>query len=106
MGTLVPNIIELTLNNTEFRVMISSAHDSQIMAMCIEPAGSTGFEEHSGDQYIFVVDGEARLEIYNDCEMQLHPWSMVHIHAGTRHNLISIGDVSLKLYTIYAPPQH
>ena len=36
----------------------------------------------------------------------VHPGHLVHIPAGTRHNLVNDGPDDLKLYTVYAPPQH
>ena len=30
----------------------------------------------------------------------------VVIPAGTKHNVINIGEIDLKLYSIYSPPEH
>jgi mannose-6-phosphate isomerase-like protein (cupin superfamily) len=32
-------------------------------------------------------------------------WAIV-IPAGTRHNIVNVGTGTMKLYTIYTPPQH
>jgi mannose-6-phosphate isomerase-like protein (cupin superfamily) len=36
----------------------------------------------------------------------VRPGSLVHVPAGVRHNVVNAGSVDLKLYTVYAPPQH
>jgi mannose-6-phosphate isomerase-like protein (cupin superfamily) len=74
--------------------------------MSIPPAGEIGEEVHDDvDQVLVFVEGEGVAVL----EGQRSPVSrgrLVHVPAGTRHNFVNEGSVDLKLYTVYAPPQH
>ncbi len=59
-----------------------------------------------GDQFIRVETGKGTA-ILNGGEHDLEDGSAVVIPAGTQHNIVnSSPSESLKLYTIYTPPEH
>jgi mannose-6-phosphate isomerase-like protein (cupin superfamily) len=74
--------------------------------MSIPPGGEIGEETHDHvDQVLVFVagDGEAILE---GRRSPTGPGRLVFVPAGTKHNFVNSGNGDLKLYTVYAPPQH
>jgi mannose-6-phosphate isomerase-like protein (cupin superfamily) len=57
------------------------------------------------DQVLVFVEGEG-VDVLEGQRSSVTPGRLVHIPASTRHNFVNEGSVDLKLYTVYAPPQH
>ncbi len=92
--------------NRYFRQVLATGPHSQIVVMSIPPGGSIGEEVHEDvDQVLVFVDGEG-IAILGDEEGAVTAGRLVHVPAGTRHDFINTGRTDLRLYTIYAPPQH
>jgi mannose-6-phosphate isomerase-like protein (cupin superfamily) len=105
MKGYITNIEKKTLENDDYRKVLYTAKNSQLVLMSIEPQGEIGEEVHHLDQFIRVEQGNATA-VLDDVEHTLDvDWAVV-IPAGTKHNIINTGDVPLKLYTIYSPPEH
>lgn len=105
MKGYIGNIEKETLENTAYRRVLYTALHSQLVVMSIEPGSEIGEETHHLDQFIRLEQGTAKL-VLDDVEHEVvEDWAFV-IPAGTKHNVINAGDVPLKLYTIYAPPEH
>ena len=108
---LVTNIEKATLENTNYRTTLWTGINFQITLMSIEPGNDIGLEVHDlHDQFLRVEQGQATVNM-GPKEDQLQTskavdGDVVIVPAGTWHNLISSGDVALKVYSIYAPPQH
>jgi mannose-6-phosphate isomerase-like protein (cupin superfamily) len=100
------NIEEKTLKNTNFRQVLFTGKYMQLVVMSLKPREDIGEEVHDNvDQFFRVEQGEAKVII--DGEEKILKEDMVFIvTAGSFHNVINISDVDLKLYTIYAPPNH
>lgn len=99
------NIIDLAKKNTFFRhVLFTTAH-SQVVVMSVPAGGELGEEVHKVDQLLFFVLGDGKA-VLNDEPSEVHPNHLVVVPAGTKHNFINTGSTDLKLFTIYAPPQH
>lgn len=103
-GYLV-NLEEQTINNTNFRTVIYTARNSQLVLMSLKPGEEIGEEVHSLDQFIRVEEGRCKVFLEGIEYMLSDGWAVV-IPAGTRHNVVNIGEEDLKLYTIYSPPEH
>jgi mannose-6-phosphate isomerase-like protein (cupin superfamily) len=74
--------------------------------MNIPPGGDIGEEVHDDvDQVLVFVQGRGKA-ILNGQESTVGPDRLVHVPAGTRHNFVNTGAIDLRLYTIYAPPEH
>jgi mannose-6-phosphate isomerase-like protein (cupin superfamily) len=74
--------------------------------MCIPPNGEIGEEVHDHvDQVLIFVAGEGMAILAGE-ETPVARDRLVHVPAGTRHNVVNRGSTDLRLYTIYAPPQH
>jgi len=105
MAGYIKNIEEETLANDNFRKVLFTAPNSQLVVMCVKPTENIGKEVHTVDQFIRIEQGEGKA-ILNGEESELHPDYAVVIPAGTEHNIINTGNSDLKLYTIYSPPEH
>lgn len=112
MAGWVDNIEAVTLENTNFRTVIYTGKHSQLTVMSIPPGGEVGWEAHGHlDQFLRLEAGKARLDLGSnkDSVDESHDieddWALI-IPAGTWHNVVNTGDVDLKLYSIYSPPQH
>jgi mannose-6-phosphate isomerase-like protein (cupin superfamily) len=74
--------------------------------MCIPPNGEIGEEVHEHvDQVLAFVAGEGAAILEGE-ESPVARDPLVHVPAGVRHNVVNRGSADLRLYTIYAPPQH
>ncbi|NLG72688.1 MAG: cupin domain-containing protein [Chloroflexi bacterium] len=101
------NIEQKSLENEYFRVVLFTAPHSQLVLMALKPGEEIGVETHDDiDQFIRVESGQGKA-VLNGKEYPLEDGSAVVIPAGTEHNVINTSSSeSLKLYTIYSPPEH
>ena len=99
------NIEIETLKNENYRRVLYTAKNSQLVLMNIKPGDEIGMEEHSLDQFLRFEQGTGKA-ILNGVESEVSDGVAVVVPAGTKHNFINTGDVDLKLYTIYSPPNH
>ena len=107
MAGYLTNIEEKTLANSYFREVLFTGPHSQLVVMALAPGEEIGMETHDEvDQFIRVETGKGKA-ILNGEEHDLEDGSAVVIPAGTQHNIVnSSPSESLKLYTIYTPPEH
>lgn len=100
------DIKKITKDNINFRKVLHTGVYSQIVAMSIPIGGDIGEEVHpQTDQLVFLVEGEGQA-ITNGEIKNIEEHDVVFIPAGTIHNIKNTGDEDLKLFTIYAPPEH
>lgn len=105
MKGFLTNIEEATMQNTDYRRVLYTAKNSQLVLMNIQPGDEIGMEVHELDQFIRIEQGTAKA-ILDGVEHEIGADVAVVIPAGTQHNFINIGEEELKLYTVYAPPAH
>lgn len=97
---------EKTLDNTYYRDVLYTGNNLQLVVMSIEPGQEIGTEVHdTGDQFIRVEAGSAEFVIDGKSQNATDGDSVL-IPAGVEHNVINTGDKPLKLYALYAPPEH
>jgi len=101
----VTNIEEDTVDNDDFRRVLYTGKNSQLVLMSIEPGDDIGVEVHTVDQFFRVDSGSAQV-IINDVPHDVEDGFAFVVPATAKHNVINIGDEPLKLYSIYSPPQH
>ena len=108
----VGNIEEATLGNTNFRTALFTGTSMQLTVMRLAPGEEIGVEMHDHrDQFIRVEHGRARVTLgpERDRVAETHDleddWVVI-IPGGTWHNVVNTGDDDLKLYSLYAPPEH
>jgi mannose-6-phosphate isomerase-like protein (cupin superfamily) len=100
------NIINETQNNTNFRKVLFTGTRSQIVIMSIPVGGEVGAETHTyTEQALFFMSGSGEA-ILNGKVSPVNPGDVVVVTPGTQHNFINTGTVPLKIYTVYAPPNH
>ncbi|MEX0668481.1 MAG: cupin domain-containing protein [Candidatus Saccharimonadales bacterium] len=108
----VVDIEELTTSNNKFRVAKWTGSNMQMTVMSIPADGEVGLEVHNDhDQFLRIESGEAKVvmgpsEDNLDQEWDVQDDFAIFVPAGTWHNIINSGDDDLKLYSIYAPPEH
>lgn len=105
MKGYVVNIEKATKENGNFRKVLYTAKNSQLVLMTLKPGEDIGEEVHTLDQFIRVEEGEGKA-VLDDVEHKIEDGSAVVIPAGTKHNIINTSDSEIKLYTIYSPPEH
>ena len=100
------DIVARAMHNTHFREVLSTGPHSQVVVMRIAAGGEIGEETHDDvDQVLVFVAGEGEA-VLNGATSPVSAGRLVHVPAGTRHNFINVGSDDLRLYTIYAPPEH
>jgi mannose-6-phosphate isomerase-like protein (cupin superfamily) len=108
---LVTNIEANTVENTNYRTTLWTGVNLQITLMSIDPGHDIGLEVHdTHDQFLRIEQGQAKVSMGPNTD-QLQTWQAISsdavvVPSGTWHNLESTGDVPLRVYSIYAPPQH
>lgn len=101
------NIEEITLQNDFFRKVLYTGKYAQLVAMCLKPGEEIGMEVHdSVDQFFRFESGEGKVIIDGE-ETVVKDGFAIIVPAGSMHNIINTSQTeSLKLYTIYSPPNH
>lgn len=100
------DINQQAIENINFRKVIYTGENSQLVLMNIAIGQEIGEEVHEKvDQILIFVKGKAESILDGVSEM-VGEGDLVFVPAGTIHNFINKGDVDLKLYTIYSPPNH
>lgn len=102
----VSNIVNDTLQNKNFRKVLYTGTYMQLVVMSLQPGEEIGVEVHPNvDQFFRVEEGLATV-IINGEEQIIVDDDVVIVPAGAEHNIINTGTEVVKLYTIYAPPNH
>jgi mannose-6-phosphate isomerase-like protein (cupin superfamily) len=100
------NIIKDTQENTNFRKVLFTGLNSQLVVMSILPGGEVGAETHKyTEQTLFFLSGTGEGE-FNGKKFPISAGDVVVVVPGTEHNFWNTGTEPLKIYTVYAPPNH
>ena len=101
------NIERDTLKNKNFRKVIYTGRNSQLVLMSLKPKEEIGLETHpENDQFLRFEGGTGRV-IIDDSKYTVKDGDAVVIPAGAKHNVINTSsEEELKIYTIYSPPHH
>jgi len=105
MKGFVQNIEGLAVNNNKFRQVLYTTKNSQLVLMSLKPQEDIGAEIHKVDQFFRVEEGSGEA-VLNGARTAIKAGSAVLVPAGVNHNIINTGSVPMKLYTLYAPPNH
>ena len=105
MRSFVGNIKKIGKDNEFFRKVLFTGSKSQLVLMSLEPGEEIGEEVHTVDQVIYAVDGEGKVKL-DGATTEFEKGFIVFVPAGVRHNVINTDDEPMKLFTVYAPPQH
>lgn len=100
------NIKQETKENENFRKVIVTGKNAQVVLMCLKKGEEIGAEVHETiDQAFFFVKGEGQVLVNNESQ-RVEEHDMVYVNAGSKHNVINLGEEDLKFYTVYSPPAH
>lgn len=100
------DIKRVTKENVNFRQVLHTGVHSQVVAMSLNEGEDIGEEVHENvDQIIVIVDGEGKA-VVNGETRAIEEHDIIFVPAGARHNIINTDNASLKLFTVYAPPEH
>lgn len=105
MKGYIANIEKLSLENENFRKVLYTDTNTQLVLMSLLSGEEIGEEVHDVDQFLRVERGTGTA-ILNGVSHDIADGSVVVVPAGTKHNLINTGSVPMKLYTLYMPPHH
>lgn len=96
-----------TLDNSDFRRVLYTGKNLQLVLMNLKPSEEIGLETHpENDQFLRFEAGEGACFI-DDNRYEVADGDVVVVPAGSRHNVVNLSDTeALKIYTIYSPPHH
>lgn len=106
------NIEDETIKNETFRTTLFTGKHLQLTVMDIKPGEDVGLEVHPHvDQFLRAEAGSGTVLLGESEDTmkevgELKADMALIIPAGTWHNVVNSGSESLKLYSIYAPPNH
>ena len=105
MKGFVQDIEGMAVENEDFRRVLYTAKNCQLVVMSLKPQEEIGSEIHHLDQFFRVEEGTGEA-VLDGVRTAIRAGSAILVPAGAKHNIVNTGNVSLKLYTIYAPPNH
>jgi mannose-6-phosphate isomerase-like protein (cupin superfamily) len=105
MKGFVQDIEGLAVKNNDFRQVLYTAKNCQLVVMALKPKEEIGAEVHKLDQFFRVEEGTGEA-VLDGVRTAIRAGFAVLVPAGANHNIINTGTVPLKLYTLYAPPNH
>lgn len=108
----VGDIEAATTGNDNFRAALFTGQQLQLTVMCLRPGEEIGLEMHADrDQFLRVEQGSGTLtlgpsehEVAERHRLEAD-WAVV-VPGGTWHNVVNDGETELRLYSLYAPPEH
>jgi len=101
------NIEKETLENTNFRKVLYTGKNSQLVLMSLKPNEEIGMEVHPDNDQFFRFEAGTGKVVIDENEYTVGDGSAIVVPAGAEHNVINISDSEeLKMYTIYSPAHH
>tara|TARA_Y100000031_G_scaffold133130_1_gene154762 strand:+ start:118 stop:489 length:372 start_codon:yes stop_codon:yes gene_type:complete len=101
------NLEQRTLENENYREVLFTGPQSQLVLMCLQPGEEIGAEVHEDHDQFFRIEAGTGKAVVDGQEFELADGVSVVVPAGADHNVINTSDSEkLKLYTIYSPPEH
>jgi len=105
MNGYISNIEKLTLENENFRKVLFTDKNCQLVLMSLLPREEIGEEIHDVDQFLRVEKGTGTA-VLNGNSQHIEDGSAIVVPVGVKHNIINDQSGSMKLYTLYMPPHH
>lgn len=105
MKGFIQNIESIAVENKEFRRVLYTAKSCQLVVMALKAKEEIGAEVHTLDQFFRVEEGTGEA-VLDGVRTAISAGFAVLVPAGVNHNIVNTGNVPLKLYTLYAPPNH
>jgi len=105
MKGFIANIESIVDKNEAFRRVLYTAKNYQLVVMALTPKEDIGEEVHTLDQFFRIEEGTGEA-VLDGVRTPISAGFVVLVPAGTKHNIINTGSGPLKVYTLYAPPNH
>lgn len=106
MKGFVADIEQLTEENSDLRRVLYTGKNIQLVLMAVQPGEDIGEETHEDrDQFFRVEKGKGEVWI-DGHRSPIKSDDAIVVPAGARHNIVNTGEKPLRLYTLYAPPEH
>lgn len=106
MRGFVDDIEDMTEHNSDFRRVLYTGKNLQLVLMALAPGEDIGEEVHPDrDQFFRIEKGKGEVWI-DGRKTKIESDSAILVPAGARHNVKNTGEEPLKLYTLYGPPEH
>jgi len=105
MKGFVQNIEAIAVESDDFRRVLYTAKHCQLVVMALKPGEEIGMEVHHLDQFLRIEEGTGEA-ILDEVHTAISAGFAVLVPAGTNHNIVNTGSGPMKLYTLYAPPNH
>lgn len=106
MKGFVDNIEKLTEDNDLFRKVLYTGHNLQLVLMAIPAGEEIGEEVHDDRDQFFRVEAGTGIVSIDGVDNPVKADDGIIVPQGARHNVKATGSETLKLYTIYGPPEH
>jgi mannose-6-phosphate isomerase-like protein (cupin superfamily) len=106
MKGYVADIEDLTEANKDFRHVLYTGQNLQLVLMSLKPGQDIGAETHAThDQFFRIEQGRGQIVI-DGVTHKVKSGAAIVVPAGALHNLANTGDKPMKVYTVYGPPNH
>lgn len=105
MKGFVQDIERIAVENEAFRRVVYTARNCQLVVMTLKPGEEIGAEVHTLDQFFRVEEGDGEA-VLDGVRTPIRAGFAVLVPAGANHNITNTGKAPLKIYTLYAPPNH
>lgn len=106
MKGYISNIEQETIDNEDFRRVLYTGKNSQLVLMSIAVGDDIGAEVHELDQFLRIEKGEGKA-VLDGVEYPVSDGTAIVVPAGMNHNVINTSaSEPLKLYSLYSPPEH
>jgi mannose-6-phosphate isomerase-like protein (cupin superfamily) len=109
-------IEQQTVDNENFRQVVWTGRNLQVVLMSLKPYEMIDREVHVGsDQFFRVEQGSINIMVehiddetrrINNVMLTARSGDAIVVPAGTYHTVMADANVGAKIYTIYGPPQH
>jgi mannose-6-phosphate isomerase-like protein (cupin superfamily) len=106
MKGFIEDIEALTLGNADFRRVVYTGKEMQLVLMTLRPGEEIGEEVHEDRDQFFRVEGGTGEVTIDGKRTNIEGNTAIVVPSGARHNVRNTGAEPLTLYTIYAPPEH
>jgi mannose-6-phosphate isomerase-like protein (cupin superfamily) len=94
------------MSNNDFRKVIYTAKEAQLVLMSLNPGEDIGMEVHHNVDQFFRIESGTGMVIINGRKSPIQNGSAFLVPRGAQHNVVNTGRTDLKLYTLYSPPNH
>lgn len=106
MKGFIGDIEQQTQANDDFRRVLYTGPHMQLVLMALPPGEEIGAEVHQDTDQFFRVEGGTGVVVIDGRESPIESETAIVVPAGARHNIRNTGNEPLRIYTLYAPPEH